>query len=157
MPDTLVPFVLTFELDRVKPLTVVPSMPSPALLWTFMLVSDVFDVLVSTMASPGVFWIVPPELSPPDDVLPLPVTVRWPLEPVLLSTMPLTAPLAEMSWNVMLLVPIVVLATLSAVPVVVVMLFAALVALTVPPLVALKPAWDVESMLRAPEKLTVAP
>src|ERR1700682_917541 len=71
--------------------------------------------------------------------------------------MPLAAPLALMSWKIRLLDPIVVLATLSAVPVVVLMLLLALLALTVPPLVALKPVWVVESMLRAPVKLIVAP
>ena len=43
--------------------------------------------------------------------------------PVLLSTIPLAAPLAEMLRNVRPLAPIVVLATLSAVPVVVVSVF----------------------------------
>ena len=53
-------------------------------------------------------------LSP---LTPLPVTVSPPLVPVLLSTMPLAAPLAEMLWNVRSFAPMVVLATLSAVPV----------------------------------------
>ena len=53
-----------------------------------MLRNDGLVVFVSEMPSPVVFWIVPPELSPPCDVLPSPVTVRLPVEPVLLRTMP---------------------------------------------------------------------
>ena len=56
-------------------------------------------------------------------MLPLPVTVRPPAVPVLLSTIPLAAPFAEMLRNSSLLAPIVVLATLRAVPVVVVSVF----------------------------------
>ena len=67
------------------------------------------------MPWPVVFWIVPPELLL---ALPAsPVIVSPPLDPVLLSTMPLTAPLAEMLWNVTSDAPMVVLAMLSAVPV----------------------------------------
>ncbi len=40
-----------------------------------------------------------------------------PLVPVVLSTMPLTAPLAAMLWNVTSAAPMVVLVMLSAVPV----------------------------------------
>ena len=56
---------------------------------------------------------------PPEWLLeapPSPVTVRPPLEPVLLRMMPLAAPFDEMLWNVRLLAPMVVWTTLSAVP-----------------------------------------
>ena len=53
--------------------------------------------------------------------------------------MPLTAPLAEMLWNVRSSAPMVVLATLSAVPVPDVMVLPAPCTVTVPPPVALKP------------------
>src|SRR5436190_5276594 len=103
------------------------------------LVKFMFDkerLLVEVKTPPcTVFWIVPPLPA----VVPVPVTVRPPLEPVVSRTMPLVAPLALMSWNVRPLAPIEVLVTLSAVPVVVTMLLAALAALTVPPLLALKP------------------
>ena len=90
------------------------------------------DVRLTPM--PVEFWIVPPEalLVPP----PSPATMSPPLEPVVLRTIPLAAPLAEMAWNVTLLDPIVVLAMFSAVPVVVVRVFAAPVTLTTPPFVA---------------------
>ena len=70
-------------------------------------------VEVRLTPSPVEFWIVPPEPA----VVPVPVTARLPLVPVLLSTMPLTAPLVEMLLNVTSFEPIVVLAMLSAVPV----------------------------------------
>ena len=46
--------------------------------------------------------------------MPLPVTVRPPLLPVVFSTMPLVAPFAEMLRNSRLFAPMVVFATLSA-------------------------------------------
>ena len=94
---------------------------------------------------------------PPELALPVPVTVSPPLDPVVLSTMPLAAPLAEMLWNVRSLAPIVVLATLSAVPVVETMLLFEPVTVTVPPFVALKPIAVVVSMSRPPENVTTAP
>src|SRR5215218_3301868 len=86
------------------------------------------------------FWRIPPEPSPPTDVFPLPVTIRRPLDPVELSTIPfvglLTAVPAEMLLNVRFDAPIDVVVTLSAVPVVVVSVLAAPVTVTVPPPVA---------------------
>src|SRR4051794_30136595 len=77
---------------------------------------------------------------PPQRPLELPVTVSDP-DPALLSTMPLAAPLLAMLWNVRPLAPIVVLATLRAVPVVesIVLAFVPVVTLIVPPPVALRP------------------
>ena len=90
------------------------------------------------------FWIVPPLPAAP-----VPVTVNAPL-PVVFRLIPLTGPLAEMLRNVSPLAPMVVLATLSAVPVVVVSVFTNAPAaglhgfsshtLTVPPPVAVKAA-----------------
>ena len=69
---------------------------------------------------------------------PVPVTVNAPA-PVLLSTMPLAAPFDAITLRkVRPLAPMVVLATLSAVPVVVASVFVDPVTLTVPPPVALK-------------------
>src|SRR5262249_4895277 len=72
-------------------------------------------------------------------VRPFPVTLKKPVEPVWSRTMPLTAPLDEMLRNVTPLAPIVVLATLRAVPVVVVMVFAVPWTVMVPPPVAENP------------------
>ena len=60
-------------------------------------------------------WIVPPVPAAP-----VPVTVSPPLEPVGVEQIPFAAPFEEMLWKVRPLAPIVVLATSSAVPVVVV-------------------------------------
>src|SRR5690348_17238776 len=65
-------------------------------------------------------WMVPPvqveavEMHVP----PVPVTVRPPLDPVLLRMIPLDAPFEEILLNVSPLDPIVVLETLSATPLV---------------------------------------
>ena len=83
------------------------------------------------------FWIVPPELL--TLVVASPVTVRPPLVPVLLSTMPLVPPLAEMLTKLRSLAPIVVLTTLSAVPPADVMVLPVPSTLTVPPLLAAGP------------------
>jgi hypothetical protein len=82
-------------------------------------------------------------------VFPPPVTVNPAVAPVVFSTMPFAAPFAEILWNVRPVPPMVVLATFSAVPVVVVIvLTSGPVAAaahgfsshtsTVPPLVAVK-------------------
>src|SRR5829696_1630877 len=84
-------------------------------------------------SAPTMFLIVPPVPAEP-----LPDTVRLPLEPVVLSTIPLAPPLAVMLRNFNPPAPIVVLATLRAVPVVVVSVLAVSVAVTVPPPVAAK-------------------
>ena len=97
-------------------------------------------------------------------VPPLPVTVSPAAAPVLLSTIPFAPPFAEMLRNVSPLAPIVVWVTLTAVPVVVAIVFAAPVTLTVPPLVAagpgpvaVKPALPPVESVRPPVKLMVAP
>jgi hypothetical protein len=71
--------------------------------------------------------------------------------------MPGLAPLEEMLWNLSPAEPIVVLATLSAVAVVVVRLLPVPVAATVPPPVAVKAVLLPVDRVIAPEKLTVAP
>src|SRR4051794_22182343 len=86
------------------------------------LLNDGADVFAREMPAPVVCWIVPPLLSrmPLATVL-VPVTARWPDEPVLLSTMPLAGSPAtvllpdEMSWNVKCAAPMVVLETFNAV------------------------------------------
>ena len=106
---------------------------------------------------------------------PLPVTLRPAFVPVLFRMMPFEGfvllPVTEILWNVSPLVPIVVLLTLSAVPVVVVSVFTTDVALphgflsqilTVPAEVAGAVACDVNAALAPvvrfipPEKLYVA-
>src|SRR5215468_9194981 len=81
--------------------------------------NDGLRVLVSEIPAAVVFWIVPPLFA-----VPAPTTVRPPLEPVLFRTIPLDGPTpalpAEMLLNSSLLAPIVVLATLSAIPLLVV-------------------------------------
>jgi hypothetical protein len=98
------------------------------------------------------FWIVPPLPAEP-----VPLTVNPPLEPVLLSTMPLAAPFAEMLRNLRPEAPIVAFATLSAVPAVVVNVLAVFVADTVPPPVALKAAFVPVLSVKAPVKEIVEP
>ena len=84
------------------------------------------------------FWIVPPVQvgSAAVHAPPFPVTVSPAVLPVLLSTIPFAPPFAEMLRNVTPLAPIVVLATFSAVPVVVVSVLSGPSTLTVPPPVA---------------------
>src|SRR5262245_62832066 len=93
------------------------------------------------LSAPTVFWMRPPvhvgvaELQTP----PLPVTVRPAVAPVVFNTIPFAAPLAEMLRNVRPVPPMVVLVTVSAVPVVVVIVLTTLLLLlTVPPPVAVK-------------------
>src|SRR5436190_5622366 len=50
---------------KVNPLTDVPSMPLRNVLWTFMLLKEGAFVLVSEMPGPLVFWMTPPDESPP--------------------------------------------------------------------------------------------
>ncbi len=106
------------EFCSVKPVTPVPSIPLPLVFWVPIRVKDGFSVFVSDTPWLVVFWIAPPvQLARLLQVPPLPVTMKRPDEPVLFSTIPFDAPLAEMLWNVSPLAPMVVLATFSAVPV----------------------------------------
>src|SRR5919197_76847 len=153
-PDlSIVPYV------KLNPFVDVPSIPLRNVLWMFMLLKDGANVLVSEIPAPVVvFWIVPPDESPPWDVLPPPATVRLPLAPVLLSTIPLAPPVAEIFWKLRPFPPIVVFATLSAGPapgVVPPIVLLAPVTLTVPPPVAEK--FAAELSVRPPVKLIVAP
>ena len=90
-------------------------------------------------------------------VPPVPATVKPPLEPVLSSTIPLGAPLAEMLWKFRSLAPIVVFATLSAMPIVVASVLPDPVAVTVPPPVAAKAAFAPVERVTLPVRLIVAP
>src|ERR1043165_9966866 len=102
--------------------------------------------------------MVPPEALPPVDVTPSPVTVNPPLLPVLFSTIPLAAPLAEILLKIRLPAPIVTPFTLMAVPVPLVMVLPVPCTVTVPPPVALKPTPDEVVRERLlPLKLMVAP
>src|SRR5919197_3747340 len=124
----------------------------------FMLLKDGANVLVSEIPAPVVvFWMVPPDESPPWDVFPPPATVRLPLAPVLLSTIPFAPPVAEIFWKLRPFPPIVVFATLSAGPapgVVPPIVLLEPVTFTVPPPVAEK--FAAELSVRPPVKLIVA-
>src|SRR5215203_1783998 len=123
----------------------------------------IVPVLVSEIPAPVEALIVPPVPA-----LPVPVTLRPPDAPVVLRTIPLVAPFAEILRNSRLFALIVVFATLNAVPVVVViLLIRAPVAAplqgfssqtsTVPPPVAAKAALPPVESVRPPENRTVAP
>src|SRR5436190_13352443 len=83
---------------------------------------------------------VMPVIDPPVPAEPVPVTARWPLDPVLISTIPWVPPFAVIDLKVRCELPIVVFSTSSAVPVPVVIVLFAPVTVTVPPLVAAGPA-----------------
>ena len=109
---------------KLNPLTCVPLTPLSPVFSSRMFRNDGPVVLVSEMPWPVVFWIVPPELSPPCVVLPLPVTVSAAAragvvqhDAVGRSAAPLPPRCCGRSRPS---APMVVLATLSAVPVVVV-------------------------------------
>src|SRR5919204_189292 len=140
-PDlSIVPYV------KVNPFVDVPSIPLRNVLWMFMLLKDGANVLVSEIPAPVVvFWMVPPDESPPWDVFPPPATVRPPLAPVLLSTIPFAPPVAEIFWKLRPLPPMLVLTTLSAGP----------APGVVPPPVAEK--FAAELSVTPPVKLIVAP
>src|ERR1043166_4693209 len=117
------------------------------------------------ISAPVLLLIAPPvQVAAEVQLPPLPVTVRLPLVPVLSRTMPAFAllALAEMLRKVNPLAPMVELTTLSAEPVVevIVLMIEVLfwVALTVAPLpVALKPTPGVVVRLNPPVKFTVPP
>ncbi|MBK7473434.1 MAG: hypothetical protein IPI73_25140 [Betaproteobacteria bacterium] len=128
-----------------------------ALLVKFMFVSVMLLALTNSAPRVVVFWMVPPVPA----VVPVPVTVNAPLEPVVLRMIPLAPPLAEMLRKVSPLAPMVVLATFSAVPVVVASVLTMLVlfwvALTVPPPVAVKAGLAPVLRFMPPVKLMVPP
>ena len=101
------------------------------------------------------FWSVPPEallLLPAS-----PITIRPPLGPVLFRMIPFAPPLAEILRKIRFPAPMDVLTTFSAVPVVVIRVLVAFVALTMPPPVALKAGLAPVESVSAPMKLTVEP
>ena len=111
-------------------------------------------------SAPVLFAICPPEhpeVSAAVHVPPLPLTVSPPVAPVLFRMMPalLLLPVESMLRKVIPLAPIVVLATFRAVPVVEVIVLVAPVTFTVPPPVAVKPAFAAELIVTF-EKLKVA-
>src|SRR5262249_18733600 len=144
--DPKSPTLLIVPFANVKFVTCVPRMPLAGTQWQnepwiVMFVNEGLNVFVNEMASLNMFWMRPPEPLPPSDELPSPVTVRPPLEPVLLSTIPDEKPTTKGSPAEMLLkvsppAPIVVFATFRAVANCVVRLLPAPVTLTVPPLTA---------------------
>src|SRR3569832_316085 len=102
------------------------------------------EPLVPQMPSPVVPVIVPPLLA-----VPLPVTTSEPELPVLLSTMPLVAPLELTDTKFRSLPPIVVLETLTAAAFVLLMVLLVPVIVSVPLLAALRPTPpDVVTMSR---------
>src|SRR5919206_1048410 len=126
---------------------------------TFMKLNDGLSVDASEMAWPEVFGIVPPVQL---DVVvvqvpPLPLTVRLPLEPVPLRTMPFTAPFVSTLRKLSPLEPIVVPSTRSVVPVVEASVLAEPVTFTVPPPVALNAPLVPVLAVTPPVRLTVAP
>ena len=106
---------------KLNPLTCVPLIPLSPVFSNCMFRNDGPVVLVSEMPWPVVFWIVPPELSPPCAVEPRPVIVSPAVAPVVFSTIPLAGSAAavalpdEMRWKVAPPAPMSVLCTLSAV------------------------------------------
>src|SRR5205085_1298283 len=131
-----------------------PSFNASPLFW--IVIHDRFRsfVVVAWMPLLLDFWITPPEPAEP-----VPVTVRPPLVPVLLSRIPLAGPLPavpdEMLRNVSPLAPIVVPSTFKATPVVVAMVFVEPVTFTVPPPVAMKPLLVPSEMNTPPVRLSV--
>src|ERR1700730_1965564 len=151
----MVPLVLRLHPMSEKLVTVVPLIPLTVLLLIFMLLSDVPNVLVRLIPLVVLLLIVPPEPA----VIPVPVTTRPPLLPVVLSTIAelALAVVEVMLLNFRLLAPIVVLATLTAVAVVVVIVLLIPVALTVPPPVAVKATLPAVLRMMSLVKLIVAP
>src|SRR3954470_1494540 len=96
-------------------------------------------------------------IVPPDPAEPVPLTVTPPEAPVVLSTIPFAPPLAEILRNFSPEAPIVVFATLRAVPVVVVRVLVVSVADTVPPPVALKAVLEPVLSVSVPVKSIVDP
>ena len=107
-------------------------------------------------SAPVLCWIVPPLPAEP-----VPLTISEPVAPVvsrLIPTPAVPAPVpALMLWNLRSATPMVVLATLSAVPDVVVMVLVVAVDDTVPPPVALKPVFAAVERVNTPVKLIVDP
>jgi hypothetical protein len=122
----VVPLLSTDELSRLNPARVNPLIPKCVLFCTTILDRLTVPVLVKLMAFAVAFWIVPPLPAEP-----FPVTINPPLAPVVLRIIPLAGPLptvpAVILRNVRPLAPMVVFATLSAVPVVVVSVFTVVV------------------------------
>src|SRR5262249_17917197 len=152
-----VPELLMVPFLNVKFVTPVPEIPLPDVLWIFMFVNDGLMVLVSEMPVLVVFWIVPPEPSPPTDEFPLPLTVRPPLEPVVFSTIAVAARSAALVWRSGPPAPIVVFAAFSAGPGVVRGVLFEPVTLTVPPPVAMKAGLVPVESETPPARLIVAP
>ena len=117
----------------------------------FLSVTSPPVVLSMTASAPTMFWMVPPDPA----VAPVPVTINWP-DPVLVSVMAVLLPLCATLWNVTLLLPMVVLAILTAVPLVVVIVFVP-VTFTVPLPVAVNAGLAPVESVSAPLKLIVVP
>src|ERR671929_1020316 len=126
---------------------------------TFMKLNDGLSVDASEIAWPVVFWIVPPVQveAVVVHVPPLPLTVRLPLAPVPLRTMPFTAPFVSMLRKLSPLEPMVVLSTRSVVPVVDASVLAEPVTFTVPPPVASNALLVPVLAVTPPVRLMVAP
>src|SRR5215212_896078 len=106
---------------RVKLVTCCPSIPLRPAFTMAIRVKDGLVVLVSEMPLVVEFWIAPPVQDPAElQEPPLPLTMSAPFDPVVLRTIPFAAPFDEILRNSRLFEPIIVFATLSAMPVVVV-------------------------------------
>src|SRR5947209_3393385 len=168
-PASVVPlFPLITEFVSEKPVTLLPLMPKFWKSLSCIRVSETPEVLLKNMPEPCVVLPSAPVLCwmvPPVPALPLPVTVRPAVEPVVLRMMPFDVLFApepdEMLRNVRPAAPMVVFETLRAVPAVVesVLTIEVLfcVAVTVPPPVAVKESFEPVERLRPPVKAMVAP
>src|SRR5687768_5471560 len=112
----------------------------PALV-KFMFLSVMSAPLMTLTPRCAVFWIVPPEPA----VVPVPVIVRPPAEPVVLRTIPLIAPLTLTLWKLRSAAPMLVFWTLMATTLPEPIVLPLPLALTVPPPVALNPTPDRKS------------
>src|ERR1043166_1454443 len=155
------PALSILPLVKVKLVTATPLTPLSIVVLINIRSKEGLVVLFSEIPI-AALWIDPPVHVATDEQLPpLPLTVRLPVAPVVFRMIPLVAPFEVMLRNVRPAAPMVVFATLSAVPVVVASVFKMVVffcvAVTVPPPVAAKAAFVAELIAMPPVKLIVAP
>ena len=146
------PLFATVDQASVKPVTLEPLIPLPALVSISMSVKLGEVVEERLMPAPVERWTVPP-----DPAEPVPVTVSPPEDPVLERLIPSAAPLAEMLWKLSPLAPIVVAEMLRVVAVVVVRVLPVPVVVMVPPPVAVNAGLVAVLAAILAVKLMVAP
>ena len=111
--------------------------------------------LVNNTPSPVVYRIVPPE--PLRALVPSPLTRKNPAVPVLASTIPLGAPLADTDWKLTPVFRMLTPSIVTGVPVVVVTTPPMPVTSRLPPLVAVNPSLAPVLRFIVPEKKNVVP